>query len=292
MLTFVSTLHVTESTSQRFSVPHDRLFLDALERDLKREKQGLEATTHITGEPALSFVYDSKKSLFEQFSKASGGVVGEGELEAAVRRADELLAFTGSSDVETTVDLGPAEAYSRGPSEQATDSGTAVNERREILSMFSVDTGAGRQDYKTRASRRKTGSRSRNASADQVMVFSLDDENESRLRSKSIVDDNPEAGSSWPRKLTSRMNNAARKLTSPYPPRNHPLPAIATTTRSRSHSNEMDVATILAYRCPLLTCQRVFKYPQDLKKHHSSQHTLCPYRKSPFLMKHQHQPRF
>ena len=29
----------------RFSVPHDRLFLDALERDLKREKMGQEAKT-------------------------------------------------------------------------------------------------------------------------------------------------------------------------------------------------------------------------------------------------------
>ncbi|KAJ7278894.1 STE like transcription factor-domain-containing protein, partial [Mycena rebaudengoi] len=50
-----------------FSVPHDRLFLDALERDLIREKLGMEPTTQaglllITGEPALSFVYDSKKS--------------------------------------------------------------------------------------------------------------------------------------------------------------------------------------------------------------------------------------
>jgi transcription factor STE12 len=73
----------------RFSVPHDRLFLDALERDLKREKMGLEPTTVIAGEPALSFTYDPKRSLYEQFSKAGGGVEGEGELEAAVRRADE-----------------------------------------------------------------------------------------------------------------------------------------------------------------------------------------------------------
>ncbi|KAJ6489718.1 STE like transcription factor-domain-containing protein [Mycena vulgaris] len=50
-----------------FSVPHNRLFLDALERDLKREKMGLEPTTHITGEPALSFIYDDTKSLYNQF---------------------------------------------------------------------------------------------------------------------------------------------------------------------------------------------------------------------------------
>jgi len=50
-------------------VPHDRLFLDALERDLKREKMGQESTTIVTAEPALSFAYDQKRSLFEQYGK-------------------------------------------------------------------------------------------------------------------------------------------------------------------------------------------------------------------------------
>lgn len=78
-------------TLRRFSVPHDRLFLDALERDLKRERQGLETTTAVTGEPAQSFryTYDPKRSLYEQFSEAQGRIAGEGELEAAVR-AHEL----------------------------------------------------------------------------------------------------------------------------------------------------------------------------------------------------------
>lgn len=75
------------SRSDRFSVPHDRLFLDALERDLKREKIGQDPTTSIIGEPALSFTYDPKRSLYEQFSKASGAREGEGELETAARRA-------------------------------------------------------------------------------------------------------------------------------------------------------------------------------------------------------------
>lgn len=53
-----------------FSVPHDRLFLDALERDLKREKMGQEATTEAVSEPALSFEFDASQSLFEQLTKA------------------------------------------------------------------------------------------------------------------------------------------------------------------------------------------------------------------------------
>lgn len=52
-----------------YSVPHDRLFLDALERDLKREKMAQEPTTVAVSEPALSFEYDSSQSLFEQLTK-------------------------------------------------------------------------------------------------------------------------------------------------------------------------------------------------------------------------------
>ncbi|CAE6475161.1 unnamed protein product [Rhizoctonia solani] len=69
-----------------FSVPHDRLFLDALERDLKREKMGLEPTTVVVGEPARSFAYDPKRTLYEQFVTARGG---EGdELDRAMRAAE------------------------------------------------------------------------------------------------------------------------------------------------------------------------------------------------------------
>ncbi|WPH00895.1 Hypothetical protein R9X50_00372900 [Acrodontium crateriforme] len=53
-----------------YSVPHDRLFLDALERDLKREKMNQEATTVAVSEPALSFEFDSSQSLFDQLTKA------------------------------------------------------------------------------------------------------------------------------------------------------------------------------------------------------------------------------
>ena len=55
----------------RYSVPHDRLFLDALERDLSRD-----STTVVVGEPALSFKWDRNQRLFEQFGK-SGDLDGE-----------------------------------------------------------------------------------------------------------------------------------------------------------------------------------------------------------------------
>lgn len=63
-----------------YSVPHDRLFLDALERDLKREKMDLEPTTIIVGEPALSFTYEPQRSLYEQFNKGQSTMQGDGDV--------------------------------------------------------------------------------------------------------------------------------------------------------------------------------------------------------------------
>jgi transcription factor STE12 len=52
-----------------FNVPHDKLVIDALERDLKKEKQGQAPTTIAASEPALSFKYDEDQNLSTQFQK-------------------------------------------------------------------------------------------------------------------------------------------------------------------------------------------------------------------------------
>ncbi|SMN19707.1 similar to Saccharomyces cerevisiae YHR084W STE12 Transcription factor that is activated by a MAP kinase signaling cascade [Maudiozyma saulgeensis] len=51
-----------------FSIPHDKLLYDALERDLKRESSGQEPTTKAVNEPALSFEYisNNNKSFSQQ----------------------------------------------------------------------------------------------------------------------------------------------------------------------------------------------------------------------------------
>ena len=61
-------------------VPHDRLILEGLERNLKREKMGTEPTTHI----ANASVYYPSKSFYEQVARDI-----EDELNAAVRRIVE-----------------------------------------------------------------------------------------------------------------------------------------------------------------------------------------------------------
>ncbi|KAI8367079.1 STE like transcription factor-domain-containing protein [Blakeslea trispora] len=53
-----------------FSVPHDRLFLDALERDLKREKMGVEPTSRAVAHPAITISLDTTQAMFDEFRKA------------------------------------------------------------------------------------------------------------------------------------------------------------------------------------------------------------------------------
>lgn len=53
-----------------YSVPHDRLFLDALERDLKREKMGVEPTSVALAHPAKSISLDTTQELFDDLRKS------------------------------------------------------------------------------------------------------------------------------------------------------------------------------------------------------------------------------
>ena len=161
----IAVIHAFGSPPSRFSVPHDRLFLDALERDLKREKMGLEPTTLISGEPALSFTYDPKRSLYEQFCKAQGGYEGEGELEAAVRRADELAADDGSSDNASSADEGSSQR-----------SISAIHSNPTYHSMFSLFEGS--PTYKQR--RKKTAKNKSSMDADRAN--SMDEYASAQLR--------------------------------------------------------------------------------------------------------------
>ncbi|KAG0042839.1 homeodomain transcription factor ste12 [Gryganskiella cystojenkinii] len=52
-----------------YSVPHDRLFLDAMERDLKREQSGAEPTSQAVSEPALSCTLETVRDLVERLSR-------------------------------------------------------------------------------------------------------------------------------------------------------------------------------------------------------------------------------
>ncbi|PPQ71846.1 hypothetical protein CVT24_006938 [Panaeolus cyanescens] len=186
-----------------FSVPHDRLFLDALERDLKREKMGLDATTQIVGEPALSFTYDPKRSLYEQFSKAQGARDGEGELEAAVRLNEEQGSESGDGDVMMTDESDASEVDD--PMASGDDSRRRTKKRTQsasngaqFLQLFSLFEGS--STYKQR---RKKGTKSHRPSGLRTGSEDFPDDYE-RGRQNSMAD-----GSSSRYSSMSRERNAA-----------------------------------------------------------------------------------
>lgn len=79
-----------------FSVPHDRLFVDALERDMRRELNNLEPTTEAHAEPAKSFNFDLNESLYEQLMKVTHGEgVGTGTAAAAAAAGPGVGASAG-----------------------------------------------------------------------------------------------------------------------------------------------------------------------------------------------------
>ncbi|GFZ49115.1 Protein STE12 [Saitozyma sp. JCM 24511] len=90
-----------------FSVPHDRLFLDALERDLKREKMGEEPCTVVEGEPARSFRYDPRRSLFEQFAGKHPDLEESGPLAQRAQNDGSQLADSDTSASQRTGRVGP-----------------------------------------------------------------------------------------------------------------------------------------------------------------------------------------
>ncbi|KAF9039888.1 hypothetical protein BJ165DRAFT_1407051 [Panaeolus papilionaceus] len=185
-----------------FSVPHDRLFLDALERDLKREKMGLDATTQIVGEPALSFTYDPKRSLYEQFSKAQGARDGEGELETAVRLNEEQGSESGDGDVMMTDESDASEVddpMSGDDSQRRIKKRTqSANNGAQYLQLFSLFEGS--STYKQR---RKKGTKAHRPSGLRTGSEDYPDDYE-RGRQNSMVDGPPSRYSSL-----SRERNAA-----------------------------------------------------------------------------------
>ena len=110
----------------------------------------MEPTTVITGEPALSFTYDPKRSLYEQFAKASGNREGEGELEAAVRRADEAADGSesdkqsqSSSDAEHSAsDAEDSQGEADGVKKPGVKKPRNANTHSPFFSMFSLFEGS------------------------------------------------------------------------------------------------------------------------------------------------------
>ncbi|OZJ01729.1 hypothetical protein BZG36_05447 [Bifiguratus adelaidae] len=135
-----------------FSVPHDRLFLDAMERDLKREKAGGQTTTVAMAEPALSISLDTTKQLFKEFKKT---IVGE-EIKDA---EDEKVA---SDDEDGQVEIGEDghDASGMAKDDENEEDGAYLHiheETQQVEGMYDRENGAEMQVDPTQADLITTG---------------------------------------------------------------------------------------------------------------------------------------
>lgn len=79
-----------------YSVPHDRLFLDALERDLKREKLGVEPTSLAVANPAISISLDTTQAMFDEYRKT---LLSELELEVCLNSTAQLYNISNINNI-------------------------------------------------------------------------------------------------------------------------------------------------------------------------------------------------
>ncbi|KAG6900190.1 hypothetical protein C0993_001706 [Termitomyces sp. T159_Od127] len=288
-----------------FSVPHDRLFLDALERDLKREKMGQEPTTVIVGEPAISFTYDPKKTLYEQFSKAQGVREGEGELESAVRMIEETSRMNPlvpgedqrSGDLSVTDE---SDASASDADEVMADSDHGSSAALQAIGIGSSWLG-GSSEYKVR----KKGPKRENEKRGRSLL--LGDTNK-RYESLSRERDCADAAEMFMRQANREFSSADRKPSvASYlnaagqaqpqgyvtieaghqrpgiQDRHHrhtvPLLSPPATTASvlsggftsfaqqQDASEGVQMTKSKAFVCPLFSCGRMFKRMEHLKRH-------------------------
>ncbi|RXK42207.1 hypothetical protein M231_00565 [Tremella mesenterica] len=240
----------------RFSVPHDRLFLDALERDLKREKSGHQSTTVVVGEPARSFTYDPRHSLYEQFSRQNPGIESHSSLSSLTYPVTAATAHLNEPFANVMpIDTPNAPYGCQSPIESPILPTRPLDSACPVLPAPSFPIFTGSPAYK----RRKTVTRSPSFS--------------------TIYDSR--AGSSPPYDLMNSLpggpsirSNSPRYQTET---KAHPLSAANRpplfTHSSFNIGGAGDHRNTQRYQCPIDFCARPFKRLEHLKRHIRT-HTL------------------
>lgn len=242
-----------------FSVPHDRLFLDALERDLKREKLGIEPTSVAVADPAISISLDTTQAMFDEFRKT---LLSDLELDACLnggnnnnettrfgypaenprspllpRPLSASLSAPLLSNRPPSTSAWPISPASSPPMEHkalpySTKDNSAIRKASTVFGNFSLFEGS--PTYKQR--RRRT-----------VGHSSLDFRSQQHALNGCLN----------PMQLT---NHSDAKMTVCWSPNN--------TNSNKTSRNDIseDTATRL-YTCPLHSCGKLFKRLEHLKRH-------------------------
>ena len=236
-------------------MPHDRLFLDALDRDLKREKLGQTATTAAEDEPALSFTYNPQQTLYEQFI-ASGNSTARavGPSGPLAPKKPALHRAPSSVDGESThgSDAAPAQSPMQPPLSAAAALG--------VYTLFEGSpTYKQRRKVTPKASKSRRG---REATAD-------DDRSDTRSPivplSAPARYDTDRSGYPYPGGRTPMTAGPRRTVSQPLHRHQHFSPYAYPPPPLSSQHYAPQLAPVKTFSCPLVSCGRPFKRIEHLK---------------------------
>ncbi|KAF7721732.1 homeodomain transcription factor ste12 [Apophysomyces ossiformis] len=233
-----------------YAVPHDRLFLDALERDLKREKLGMEPTSFAVANPAVSISLDTTQAMFDEFRK---NLLHDLELDACLN--GDRVQGSQLSARAALFDMPPSPTTSDGDLPHPISTSFSA----PLLSPSSGDwsetkyTSSSSHDGKLGSQRSHQASVSQKASAvfGHFSLFAGSSSYKQRRR-RTMSHSTPSS--------TYNLNDAhptdarMRSLWWPY------------DRTSASRVDALDEAS-RAYACPLSSCGKDFKRLEHLKRH-------------------------
>ncbi|KAG0170106.1 homeodomain transcription factor ste12 [Apophysomyces sp. BC1034] len=233
-----------------YAVPHDRLFLDALERDLKREKLGMEPTSFAVANPAVSISLDTTQAMFDEFRK---NLLHDLELDACLN--GDRVQGSQLSARAALFDMPPSPTTSEGDLPHPISSSFSA----PLLSPSSGDwsetkyTQPASHDGKLSSQRSHHVSVSQKASAvfGHFSLFSGSSSYKQRRR-RTMSHSTPT--NNYRLNETNTADSRMRSLWWPY------------DRTSTSRPDVMDEAS-RAYACPLSSCGKDFKRLEHLKRH-------------------------
>ncbi|CAO3638713.1 unnamed protein product [Mucor hiemalis] len=249
-----------------YSVPHDRLFLDALERDLKREKMGIEPTTVAVAQPAVTISLDTTQAMFDNVRKT---ILSELNISSSF-----CIQHENTSTNEPFGDATPDDNRSNVSTSQDPDDDTITNlaislrkndlrkasSASTIFGQFSLFEGS--PTYKQR--RRRVTSTTQQQQIQQQILYqvgtnSRDNHSElSRSLAKNNGNNDNASDSVYRNKgdgtTTANSGNAWR---------NNDL------SSSSNNNTDDDISSVATryFNCPLPSCDKYFKRLEHMKRH-------------------------
>ncbi|KAI9266182.1 STE like transcription factor-domain-containing protein, partial [Helicostylum pulchrum] len=275
-----------------FSVPHDRLFLDALERDLKREKINLDPTSVAIAEPATSLSLDTTQELFDQLRKSmSLSAV------AAAHAMDDIphsniITSTNSTNTTTTTEVDhQASSYSHDNDDWAstwnqqksdTTERTGHRPTRSLSSITLPPNLVSNHPQEYEQTSFSAGTSPKSDHFDLYPAFDKDESEKQKIFGAFSLFEGSPTYKQRQRRRTLSFNTSGY-LDEDYQGSRLELAAINAGLaiinphnlfqQSNHHHHHDHTGAEKVYTCPLPQCARIFKRLEHLKRHFRT-HTL------------------